>query len=1276
MYKFLTAYKINGRQAYNKRTDFYWSLRNSVQKYLLKLVLKLNIIKNITKRFCRWLGVIVIESVHHKGVFKMLYIITMIKFVILLSFALQVQLVFCKDFSKLEAVVKQAETFQQFIQNQKLLAEYRDALNDFYGMEMDRKIFDAFIYQASKACDKWPEFCERLWEELPAPKNYFLKSGIDSLGRSLDYESFENWLYLKQYELHQTGATIYAIKNIEEREAKIKNTLKELQQEKSKFEATLHGLSNKQAGEARGRYFKQYNSDPRVRSLAAYFLNEKLLSPECRKYFETKDADVVLYLINELKNGKSVFWDKDRHEFQSILSQIVDLVPNRKELLDDKKTFPVVTTVTNQGKIVPIGEGADKIDFIQSPRKLHTIFKGARLKECVGGKCVDDLMIRRWAISLLSGAENHFLFNKDSYLGFIQLVPVVEKDNPNSAGKVFASIDYGTSALERSFNTVKNNEPVVQSLYDEWIKYANDHFLKENGWAGIVLGDNWSVNNAGFMGYARNHSSFSHEKDISDLGKIEPLDNTFSKQIVDAGRAIEEKSNLKYGKDLVYTGSLSMSNTILETDSSKLIARLKILKNSINAEDDLDNIFSKVVEIRNRHNVKESSQEITLLVDDIIKQFSEKYLRKTLIDKKNFQVDRINKYVEDFIFSNKDRPNDTYRKACENHFFSALKKNASLEQTVEIMEKGIRPYEDYFLPNKETMHETLKSMTEYFFQVLIDNPSEESFIAFSRVFVSKLYFVFEKKEGVQETYINIFKKYFSIKSVDSIIRGLDHIVFVAREKSKGFLFMICNAIEESATDDFFNDLSIYKNKNNMINFFIDYFNNGNFTLSMAKKIINYMDKNNFKILTETEMLFLKEIMKRYSEELSGSSMRNESIVMDVINRMYRSNNASLFTYYAKHILVNDKFYNNHQDEYERFIKDVLEKKRISLITDCLNYNIFTDACKRSEHLCKTILAEIKLINNVKINQLLASKFYPQLELIIRDSGSRELISLMDKSNEEVFNNQMERIQKILDSNNSKDISDFIKYELSIMKSPDSLMIHNYTLLRLSPEYYIDYQEFVFSALVRSKASPKLDVHDIAISWLKKIDEIDDRRLSIKLKINIMDHLQLLKKENDIDIHQLFMDGFLKIDESELENIFLIQRDFWQKISSNQNILDMYLKKMLESENNSVIMFGIKEVIPFRKSKTMDSLLINYLAKLASFKDVELCERVSRYENLLKLKREERNAVQNIIRLGLDQNWEGMLDTIKDQANDLGMPLDEIMSLPDGLRCTEIIDKII
>lgn len=227
--------------------------------------------------------------------------------------------------------------------------------------------------------------------------------------------------------------------------------------------------------------------NPNMRRAAAILMTEVLSRPGL------SDIDTLLpylrdHIQDEIKLPAGV-----EPVPEPVLWLLQKMIPSNSPPAVLKTPFPVSMRKVRGGKMVPAGSGSlQTYVFEPIPRRIHGIWKGIAIGECIGGGDVNDLTPERWATVALQDTQFYHVHQGDSYLGFVQLVPIKKgKDT-------YGSVDFGAPVMSRKvILRDKGGHAHAMRLFNLWLRKAQANLPP--GWRGILVGEGNAINNSGVL---------------------------------------------------------------------------------------------------------------------------------------------------------------------------------------------------------------------------------------------------------------------------------------------------------------------------------------------------------------------------------------------------------------------------------------------------------------------------------------------------------------------------------------------------------------------------------------------------------------------------------------------------------------------------------------------------------------------------------------------------------------------------------------------------------
>ncbi len=519
------------------------------------------------------------------------------------------------DFSNqagMESALSGVTKIGDLINSPDRLEKYYLAANDYYQGKLTRENFDAIVVQMRVLSDENPDFGTRLLSAQPALKSYSIVSNFKTYGRDL------NLPYWSREKKKFFGSDSVSKKFIKKNEVMLEKVSNELRD----FEISISGMSKKDAGLRRGEFYqaiKTQHKDFFQKIVGSIFYHDT----DINGLVTSRDPDLLLFVVDKLLKDKI----KLQKIPENLLSMVGSTIPKVSELLRDNRMFPIKTFRSQRGTIVPVEPlQVTEYKFIPFQRRLHAVWKGIWLGECVGGGNTIPTP-RRWASVVLNSTNNYAVEKNNSFVGFIQEVGI-KKPNQHA---VYYATEFGMPNLKESV-IVMNSEtgiPIKAPMIDQWIAAAPKNIVR-------VKSDSQAINNAGVIGSLINSAAWNLRSSKGEATDYELADQAFANQIISATakNSLGTSSPFKYGTGMITDATVDSAGSLIAISNVKWTeASLKkyIQKGDINLD---------------------SMQKIASFNTDIFARLNKDQLIETLFSK------MVNKNPVEFIkILNWQRPN-------------------------------------------------------------------------------------------------------------------------------------------------------------------------------------------------------------------------------------------------------------------------------------------------------------------------------------------------------------------------------------------------------------------------------------------------------------------------------------------------------------------------------------------------------------------------------------------------------------------------------------------
>lgn len=418
---------------------------------------------------------------------------------------------------ELENIMKKASSLSEFLKNEELIKEYFNASQKFFTDErFEWKRYYNVLNQLRYAIEKVPGLEARLWETEGIGNEINFASQITTTGRTVDQEK---WFQLLS-DLKEPGFQLFKqVHGTDAANAKatVNGVAAEILQKEKNVEQQVAGLGKKKAAMERGAFFQQIRALPELKPTAQYLLYNYLNSPGVRKKITEIHPD---YLQNFLKYLKDNPQEVTRATIDgevpgALLSEVKALVPGLNELLASEKN-PFPKSEGAGGK-----SGNEEIRFQPLPRRIHGIFKGMAMRECVGGGINtngENLTPERWGTIALKDSLMWYVTVSGKYNGFVHVVPL------QSSHGLVGSTEFEAWPMNKSVVVPsKDGSLEKKQVFEAWLDRATEY---RPGWVGFAIGNSGSFDHASvYDGLEKLDIYKRGRKDISraDLKHIEPM---------------------------------------------------------------------------------------------------------------------------------------------------------------------------------------------------------------------------------------------------------------------------------------------------------------------------------------------------------------------------------------------------------------------------------------------------------------------------------------------------------------------------------------------------------------------------------------------------------------------------------------------------------------------------------------------------------------------------------------------------------------------------------
>lgn len=412
-------------------------------------------------------------------------------FALILSLAGSVSAATLED---LDATLRKGGSVSGFLARPELVDEYFRSAQSYYGGEekFSRAAYDAILAQLRQVLKGVPELEARLWETSAQSylgQPFRIQSALRSSGRRVESSAWNQRLDELETSLGRSPAPKESWSTFS---ARVNQETQNLRTSPAYAQAGKRERARLEMDLA-----LRQRSDPDLKAWAAQLARSALRRPELRELLEAKDADLVLGAWESFLARPGSYLGKALPSI--VASELRARLPSVSELLADPKTFVPMFITDGTRRAVPVpAQGPATFEAKVLPRRFHSLMKGVRLGECVGGSCgsLDSLTPERTLTGALKDAEILYLERNGKHLGFFEAVP------GEVGGHTVASVSFGAPEFRNLIYVPDAQGKIVaRPLFSLWIEQVDAH--KPAGWKGLAVSNLDHVNNAGVLGDLR-----------------------------------------------------------------------------------------------------------------------------------------------------------------------------------------------------------------------------------------------------------------------------------------------------------------------------------------------------------------------------------------------------------------------------------------------------------------------------------------------------------------------------------------------------------------------------------------------------------------------------------------------------------------------------------------------------------------------------------------------------------------------------------------------------
>ena len=419
---------------------------------------------------------------------------------------------------ELDAIVMQAGGVKAFLSDRNALDRYYKVYQNYVGgLQFTQADFLSIAEQAKASIAEFPEMENRLNES-------------DDLGPSfaINFEDFQghriNAEQMKMAASQWMQKLLVSSIEILEKPEVAGNLLQMI-------EAELKTLPNTKKKKA--DFFESFLKNAHLDKVASYalitYLAQKLGAAGSSQSSEQIDAQNLCMILWDLVQNPKLAWQetfgsrlKDREAPAGFAAKVKNLLPNQGKLLqwsfEGVPLFVANTRTGKEGEVLPDGKlGANNVVVIALPRRIHAIWKGLPLNECIR-TCVN-----RWTTSLGKDSWIHYIEINGQFRGYVQSIPVT------SNGKTYASIDL---LAWPAGNRVITMDGQLQSKTIFELMLGGFYMKKPAQWEGFVLSESHYNDHAHVFGVIKAERFYREAQNLGSYKTFSPSDTKLSAYLV------------------------------------------------------------------------------------------------------------------------------------------------------------------------------------------------------------------------------------------------------------------------------------------------------------------------------------------------------------------------------------------------------------------------------------------------------------------------------------------------------------------------------------------------------------------------------------------------------------------------------------------------------------------------------------------------------------------------------------------------------------------------
>ena len=251
-------------------------------------------------------------------------------------------------------------------------------------------------------------------------------------------------------------------------------------------EAGIDRLKGKDHRFAQDRLMADLKARREVQHFASYVIYQALSSAETKRIFREGNLEQIVQVFDDLRRISTFNGTVLPKYFRWI---IASHIPQSQWL---KERFGVV-------------KKGSAFKFIPLPRRFHGVWKGIKLKECVGG-CSEhrkDIALGRILSVAAYQSEMYFIEQNQRYKGWVHIIPHLIWDT----NKVLGNIEFGSPIFGFNYSKSMSGRSGGEiSFFELWLEQYLK--IKPKAWSGLYVSDGTLVHN--FGGLQAVHDSLAY----------------------------------------------------------------------------------------------------------------------------------------------------------------------------------------------------------------------------------------------------------------------------------------------------------------------------------------------------------------------------------------------------------------------------------------------------------------------------------------------------------------------------------------------------------------------------------------------------------------------------------------------------------------------------------------------------------------------------------------------------------------------------------------------